>query len=79
MVKVFNYFHMPTLINLQKAAGQNWMSKIPSFCYCNHKVNASKFSILISTNSEIKTYQKRMIKALPISGSFFICPGNCYI
>ena len=73
MIKVFNYFHISALLNLQKAilqfiketkipkksshsknshsARQNWMSKIQSFCYCNRKANASKFSILISTNS----------------------------
>ena len=95
MIKVFNYFDMSVLINLQKAilqffketkysenshsAGQNWMSKIPSLSYCNCKVNASKFSILISTNSEIKTYQKGMRKTLTVSGSFFTCLGNYYV
>ena len=93
MIKVFNYFHISALLNLQKAilqfikenllsslsAEQNWMSKTPSFCYCTRRANASKFSILISTNSEIETYQKRMMNALPISGSFLTCPGNCYI
>ena len=26
-----------------RTKGQNWMSKIPIFRYCNHKVNASKY------------------------------------